>query len=196
MLMRALQVPACIVFLAGATAASTVPAPTPLVETTPSLCRADEIVVFDCRFEHKQLALCGKGDFNRSGASLLYRFGTPAHVEMEYPAPGKRPEFSQQDDGWAGGIDENGDRSGGSEKLVWFGRGRRDFVLFSREVREPFDGKINQTRRAAGLLIVDRGQVESVQVCTNEARLPDLPATVARFREFPHDVSGYLPPSY
>jgi hypothetical protein len=168
---------------------------TPAAEVTPpagvalrgdgSLCRRDEQVVMDCRFEHKQLALCGSADYPKEGSVLRYRFGSPARVEMEYPAPGERGRYFHSSRMF----------SGGGEQLAWFSVGEWDYLLFSRMVRTGFgaDGH-NDTAIADGLLLVRAGRFVSVDDCTNDAPLPPLPDTVAAEGEFPLDVSEHLPP--
>ena len=57
---------------------------------TPSLCRADEQVVFSCQLQgkgpRKLVSVCAARDLGSPGAFVAYRFGQPLQPELVYPA--------------------------------------------------------------------------------------------------------------
>lgn len=50
-----------------------------------SLCRRGEPIVFSCHIGIKTLSLCRPSSVQHE---LLYRFGTPARIELTHPGPG------------------------------------------------------------------------------------------------------------
>jgi hypothetical protein len=52
-------------------------------ETT--LCRAHEEVYFSCPVGGKIISLCASGNISPDNGYIRYRFGTPDHVELQYP---------------------------------------------------------------------------------------------------------------
>ncbi len=86
-----------------------------------SLCLAGEPVVFACRVEGKLVSLCRAPS---SDGGLHYRFGLPAALELEYPAPGQRARAAFK----VGSTP----LIGGGITSVAFARGGYTYTLYSR----------------------------------------------------------------
>jgi len=111
-----------------------------------SLCNAGEQVVFACAMEGKTLSLCRP---SLPGNGLQYRFGSPARLELEYPAPGQRvqPVFKVR----------NEPLIGGALTSVAFQRSGYTYTVYSRVGRGPdgvtpeFDDGLTVERRGKTL---------------------------------------------
>ncbi|WP_305823432.1 hypothetical protein [Massilia brevitalea] len=111
-----------------------------------SLCNAGEQVVFACAMEGKTLSLCRP---SLPGNGLQYRFGSPARLELEYPAPGQRvqPVFKVRDEPLIGG----------GLTSVAFQRSGYTYTVYSRVGRGPdgvtpeFDDGLTVERRGKTL---------------------------------------------
>lgn len=86
-----------------------------------SLCLAGEPVVFACRVDGKLVSLCRA---QAPGGGLHYRFGLPAALELEYPAPGQRARAAFK----IGSTP----LIGGGITSVAFARGGYTYTLYSR----------------------------------------------------------------
>jgi len=91
-----------------------------------SLCGAGELVVFACSLEGKIVSLCRPP---LPGSGLQYRFGLPAALELEYPAPGQRaqPVFKVRSEPLIGG----------GLTAVAFQRSGYTYTVYSRVSRAP-----------------------------------------------------------
>lgn len=58
-------------------------------QTAPSLCQAQEQVIFSCSVKpsKKLVSLCAR-QLGSPAASLQYRFGRPGHIELQHPQQG------------------------------------------------------------------------------------------------------------
>jgi hypothetical protein len=86
-----------------------------------SLCLAGEAVVFACGVEGKLVSLCRAA---HAGGGLQYRFGLPAALELEYPAPGQRAQAAFKVSSLPA--------IGGGITSVAFGRSGYTYTLYSR----------------------------------------------------------------
>ncbi|MFG1464017.1 hypothetical protein V5F77_14075 [Xanthobacter sp. DSM 24535] len=57
----------------------------------PSLCKADEAVIFSCPTEARIISVCASGDFASGRGAVQYRYGRTHSVELTYPEPGTPP---------------------------------------------------------------------------------------------------------
>jgi hypothetical protein len=57
----------------------------------PTLCQAGETPVFACPIGHKRLSVCASKTPAHGQQYLIYRFGKPGRVELEYPADHRPP---------------------------------------------------------------------------------------------------------
>lgn len=59
--------------------------------SAPTLCKADEIVVFSCSTGARVASLCASKDISKSAGHLQYRFGQKDKLELSYPAETAKP---------------------------------------------------------------------------------------------------------
>jgi hypothetical protein len=59
--------------------------PSIAAEAVPTLCSNQEVVAFSCSLGSKTVSLCSSQELTRESGTLSYRFGTPGHVELEFP---------------------------------------------------------------------------------------------------------------
>lgn len=86
-----------------------------------TLCERHEAIVFSCHVGRKTVSLCRPKDGPRR---LRYRFGTPAHVELEYPQRGSAA---------AGAFySSSRPRFGGGEATVAFRKDHVEYKVYSR----------------------------------------------------------------
>jgi hypothetical protein len=57
----------------------------------PTLCKADELVVFSCSTGARIASVCASKDISKTGGFLQYRFGRTDGVELAFPDPGAKP---------------------------------------------------------------------------------------------------------
>lgn len=86
-----------------------------------TLCERQEAIVFSCHIGEKIVSLCRPKDGPRR---LHYRFGTPAHFDVEYPDRGTTEPGTF--------YRSRGPRFGGGEETVAFTRDRVEYTLYSR----------------------------------------------------------------
>jgi len=89
-----------------------------------SLCQPGEPVVFSCHVGHKTVSLCRPSGLRQE---LVYRFGTPAKVELTHPGPGRfvAAPFARATTPLAGG----------GETSVVFRRGEYQYSVYSKMAR-------------------------------------------------------------
>lgn len=117
-----------------------------------SLCAPDEPVVFACHVGKKTVSLCRPSALRQE---LMYRFGTPARVELAYPPAGKRVQ--------APFTVSNAPLVGGGVTTVAFRRGEYDYAVYSKI------GRSDDAARAPlfedGVLVSRRGRQVAKLVC-------------------------------
>ena len=57
----------------------------------PTLCKADELVVFSCSTGARIASVCASRDISKTGGFMQYQFGRTDGVELAFPDPGARP---------------------------------------------------------------------------------------------------------
>lgn len=120
----------------------------------PSLCRAGEEALFQCRIGTRQVALCAGTE--AGGRYVQYRYGRPGRVELAHP-----------DRGSAGLSWARTGYSGGGELQVNVANGEHRYVLYSRVVRTRFDGVNNAPRFSAGLAVIRGSRILSDRECSD-----------------------------
>jgi len=63
----------------------------PALAAAPTLCKADELVVFSCPTGAHTASVCASKDISKSAGALQYRFGKKENVDMAYPDAGAKP---------------------------------------------------------------------------------------------------------
>lgn len=86
-----------------------------------SLCVGNEKIVFSCHAGSKIVSLCRPLE---SARILIYRYGTPAHVELVHP--GRGPEEK------GGFYTSSAPLYGGGETTVAFTRAGNEYRLYSK----------------------------------------------------------------
>ncbi len=121
------------------------------------LCGPGETVIFECRLGAKRVAVCG--GTGTAGAYAQYRLGTPAKLELEYPA---------RTDGGLGGMHHAETAySGGGEAQVIFPSGGFQYVVYSRMVRTNFKAnEPNDPAFEAGVEVLKGDKAVSKRKCT------------------------------
>ena len=116
----------------------------------PSLCAANEPVVFACHVGSKLVSLCRPpGD----RGMLSYRFGKPQALELTYPEPGRQAR--------AAFTVKSMPLIGGGETTVAFQRGGYTYTVYSRIGRG--DGATPEFED--GVIVSRRGKVLSRMRC-------------------------------
>ena len=123
----------------------------PAPQLPPSLCAADEPVVFACHVAGKMVSLCRPpGD----RGMLSYRFGKPDALELTYPDPGRHAT--------AAFTVKSAPLVGGGETTVAFRRGGYTYTVYSRVGRGE-DGTTPEFED--GVIVSRRGKVLSRMRC-------------------------------
>ena len=146
------------------------------------LCSADEQVVFGCALGNKkQVSVCASPQMTATTGYLQYRYGTPAKVELAFPAERKPPKglFFFANTGFSGG--------GASE--LHFRIGEYDYFVYDSTVRTNFKaGEPNNPAFSAGVVTRLKGKRLSGQTCTNDASLGSAVYDQVEKEEFDYDV--------
>ncbi|WP_158813852.1 hypothetical protein [Methylocapsa sp. S129] len=88
-----------------------------------TLCKPDELVVFSCSAGVRYASVCASKGVSKSQGTMQYRFGSPAKLELVYPAaPGKPAE-----DFKGGSLMF----SGGGGAFLRFSNGPYEYTVFS-----------------------------------------------------------------
>lgn len=111
----------------------------------PSLCLANEPVVFACSVEGKIVSLCRSAPPEEG---LSYRFGKPSAVELRYPQPGQRARASF--------TVKSEPLIGGGVTRVAFQRGGYTYTVYSR-VGRAADGSTPEFED--GITVERRGKL-------------------------------------
>jgi hypothetical protein len=74
----------CCLFLTAAPNASALAA-------APTLCKADELVVFSCPTGAHTASVCASKDISKDSGALQYRFGKKDSVDLAYPEAAAKP---------------------------------------------------------------------------------------------------------
>jgi hypothetical protein len=121
----------------------------------PSLCAANEPVVFACHVGSKLVSLCRPpGD----RGMLSYRYGKPDALELTYPEPGRlaRAAFTVK----------SAPAIGGGETTVAFQRGAYTYTVYSRIGRSGHGNHDGATPEFEdGVIVSRRGKVLSRMRC-------------------------------
>lgn len=99
----------------------------------PTLCKAEELVVFSCPTGARTASICASKDVSKNGGYMQYRYGRQDKVDLAYPALGAKPS-----DVFTAGTMMF---SGGGGALLRFNRHRFSYTIFSA---------IGNWRRAGG----------------------------------------------
>ena len=75
----------CCLVLAAATS------PYPARAAAPTLCRADELVVFSCPTGAHTASICASKDISKSAGAMQYRYGKKDSVDLAYPDSDAKP---------------------------------------------------------------------------------------------------------
>ena len=115
-----------------------------------ALCAVGETVAFSCHLGKKQVSLCQAAD---AGKAWRYRYGTPAKVELAFPAAGtgKAARFA---------VSET-PTHGGANPVVSFARGGYQYRVFSRVAK----GEDGEPMFEDGLEVLRDGKPMSRRVC-------------------------------
>ena len=127
--------------------------PSPASPLPPSLCAADEPVVFACHVGGKMVSLCRPAG-NRG--MLSYRFGRPDALELAYPDPGRQAS--------AAFTVKSTPLIGGGETTVAFRRGAYTYTVYSRVGRGE-DGATPEFED--GVIVARRGKVLNRMRCAD-----------------------------
>jgi hypothetical protein len=57
----------------------------------PTLCKADELVVFSCPTGAHTASVCASKDISKSAGAMQYRYGKKDSVDLAYPDSGAKP---------------------------------------------------------------------------------------------------------
>ncbi|WP_448664496.1 hypothetical protein ACG3SL_07410 [Sphingomonas sp. CJ20] len=136
---------------------SAVPVPPAAPAAPAGLCRAGETVLFTCGIAARQVSVCGSG--SGATAAARYRLGTPAKVELEYPAAGQAGRGTM--------AYASIPYSGGGETQIHFTSGGYTYVVYSRVVRTNFgpSGR-HDPAFSAGVVVQRDGKTLSHRKCT------------------------------
>ena len=66
-------------------------AASPCLAAAPTLCHADEMVVFSCPTTARIVSICASKNISKDGGYMQYRFGRKDRLELAYPDLGSRP---------------------------------------------------------------------------------------------------------
>ncbi len=80
-----------IVGLIGLALMAIVVRPCPAAAAPPTLCKADELVVFSCPTGAHTASICASKDVSKSAGAMQYRYGKPDSLDLAYPDVAKRP---------------------------------------------------------------------------------------------------------
>lgn len=128
---------------------------------TPSLCLASEKIAFTCSIKGKILSVCTSAQLTGSSGTVQYRFGTPAKLELEYPAAPRSPKGVF----WSSVAMY----SGGGEFRIRFKNGAAEYLIFDSSIRTGFGPEGNQTEFSSGVITKLRGKVTSTRSCGKPA---------------------------
>jgi hypothetical protein len=120
-----------------------------------TLCERHEAIVFSCHIGKKIVSLCRP---KKGPRRLRYRFGTPAHVDVEYP------ERNANEPGAF--YTSRGPRFGGGEASVAFTRDHVEYTLYSRVGRA--EGGSPEERIPTfedGLIVLKAGGPPKISTC-------------------------------
>lgn len=117
-----------------------------------SLCRPGEPVVFSCHVGGKTVSLCRPSGLRQE---LIYRFGTPARVELTHPGPGSlaAAPFTRA----------TAPLAGGGVTTVVFRRGQYQYSVYSKVARGA--GPEHAPEFEDGIVISRRGKPVRRLVC-------------------------------
>lgn len=113
-----------VIFGSGCLALAAIAAsPHPAAMASPTLCKADELVVFSCPTGAHTASVCASKDISKSAGALQYRFGKKEIVDLAYPDAGAKPT-----DVFTSGMLMF---SGGGGAWLRFSKGQFVYTIFS-----------------------------------------------------------------
>lgn len=122
----------------------------------PTLCSAQERVVFACRSGSKQVSVCASPEASATAGALQYRFGKPAAApEMTLPKDSRPPAQAARG--------ETVPFSGGGGSWLRFRHGEHAYVVYSGIGRWGPNG---ETIEKQGVLVEHRGEQVANLPCT------------------------------
>lgn len=127
-------------------------------EPQESLCRADEIAVFECEAEETLIAIC-TGRTSPSRMTTQYRYGRLGAIEFSYPDPSRNHENNMYF--WMKGY------SGGGESRIEFWNAGYLYAVYDRITRTSFghDGR-HDPQVESGVSIMRAGDEIRDRRCT------------------------------
>ncbi|HET7773913.1 MAG TPA: hypothetical protein VFK82_08820 [Burkholderiaceae bacterium] len=150
----------------------------------PSLCSADEAVVFSCEFKGRSgariAALCASPAQAGEPPRVQYRFGTPRRIEFRFPStPQPLGELF-----WLSTTMY----SGGGEARIRFRNADTDYILFDATTRTGFGGGPNNPQFTAGIATRVDGKLTSVLKCSTSTPLAYGLLPGLKTEDFEHDL--------
>jgi hypothetical protein len=132
--------------------------------TAPSLCRASEAVLFQCRIGGTLAAVCGGHANGRSYAQ--YRHGAPGRLDLAYPAdPAAGPGSMSY---------ASAPYSGGGEAQIRFVNQGSEYVIYGAVIRTGFGRGGNRPVEEDGLLVRRGGRTIANLRCAGHVDAVDL----------------------
>jgi hypothetical protein len=130
-----------------------------------SLCLKSEAVYFSCAAGKKLVSLCGSNQINESEGYITYRYGSKAHLELEYPNKITHPKrlFSVEYQLWA--HDERTD--------INFKNGAYYYSIYSQFIGGLFDPNVTNSGygESAGVIVSRKGKEIADIRCTGEVTI-------------------------
>lgn len=114
----------------------------PSAGATGRLCDRDEVVVFSCRTETREVSVCASRDASQARGYVQYRFGRPGKPEMVLPSSRVIPSQAA-----TGAVETY---SGGGAAWLRFSHGGYGYVVYTGIGRW---GDKGETREVAGVLV-------------------------------------------
>jgi hypothetical protein len=113
----------------------------------PTLCKADELIVFSCPTGAHTASICASKDVSKNGGYMQYRYGRQDNVDLAYPDLGAKPA-----DVFMSGTMIF---SGGGGALLRFNRSQFSYTIFTAVGKWGRSGGI---ARAAGVAVEKDGK--------------------------------------
>lgn len=138
----------------------------------PSLCKADEVVIFNCLHRQKIASLCASAGLSKGSGQIRYRFGAASKVELEYPRNdnGAREFFWFSSTGYSGGY----------ESHIRFVGGRFTYLLYDKMIRTGFPGDpgnpdgTNKPEMSGGIIVQKKGSKATRLLCRNNVSISSV----------------------
>lgn len=138
----------------------------------PTLCKEQEVVVFNCLYRQKIASLCASPALSKDSGQVKYRFGMTGKIELEYPRGDNdsRERFLFSNTGY----------SGGGESHIRFVNAKFTYWLYDKMIRTGFPGDpgnpegTNKPVMSAGVIVLKKGARSSRLACRNNASISSV----------------------